>query len=183
MNRFGLLIRYLLVVCMLGLPTVLQAQSQLIPLVRVVDCQGHTRAVEQVPSGEPVDVQVSVQTQDVGQVTLTNSRGEVLRGVVLDGNVTFSGVTPDIWVLSSDTPGALFSQINFSSTPVGFWVQVGEVALVVGGIVGAVFIADAIDRRGSSGGDNGDHSPQPPVCPACEPDQSAPSIEPFSSAG
>jgi hypothetical protein len=183
MNRFRLVIRCFLVVCLLGVSTAVQGQSQLIPLVRVVDCQGHTRAVEQVPSGEPVDVEVSVQTQDVGQVTLTNSRGEVVRGVVFERTVTFSGVTPDIWVLSSDTPGALFSQISFSSTPVGFWVQAGEIALVVGGIVGAVFIADAIDRRGSSGGGDGDHSPQPPVCPACNPDQGAPSIEPFSSAG
>ena len=146
--------------------------------LRIVDCQGKTRAVKQT-SVESTDVQVKLNSTEIQNASLTNRKGDVIQGSVSDGIATFAAVPTDIWVLSTNTPGGFFSEITFNSTPAGFWVDAGNIALVTAGIVGAVLIGGAFD--GDSSGDNGDASSGGGGCSTCNPDQGAPSIGPFSS--
>jgi hypothetical protein len=156
------------------------AQTAICQSLRIVDCQGKTRAVRQVPTSEPTEMKVQLNSSEIKSVKIVNAKGEVIDGVIEDGIATFSDVPTDIWVLTTDTPGGFFSNITFNPAPVGLWSDVGNVALVTAGVVGAVVIGGAIEGSSSSS-DDGDAGSGGGACVTCNPDQGAPSISPFSS--
>lgn len=162
------------VVCGLVVP---KTHAQSLAALRVVDCNGHTRAMKNVDIGEVTDVEVRLKSLDVKDLRLINGKGEVLHGEIDEDVATFSDVPTDIWVLTSNDPAAFYTEISFNPSLPGFWIRAGEVVLVAAGVVGIVALAGAFD---GGGGNNGGGSGGSDDCPTCNPDQEAPSVGPFS---
>lgn len=148
--------------------------------LRVVDCNGRTRALKDVGMQEVTDVEVQLNSLEVRDLRLVNNKGEVLEGEIEDGLATFSDVPAGIWVLTSKDPAAFYTKISFQPSPPGFWIRAGEVALVSVGVVGVAAIAGAFDGGGGGGDSHDGGSDGGDVCATCNPDQDAPSIGPFS---
>jgi hypothetical protein len=157
-----------------------EVYGQSLASLRVVDCNGQTRALKSVTIEEVTEVQVQLNSLEVRDLKLVNSKGEVLHGEIEDGVATFSDVPADIWVLTSNDPAAFYTKISFQPSLPGFWVTAGEVALVAVGVVGVAAIAGAFGGGGGGGDSHGDGSGGGDVCATCNPDQDAPSIGPFS---
>jgi hypothetical protein len=154
------------------------AQAQPLAALRVVDCQGKTRALKNVSLEELTDIEVALNSTEVGDLKLINAKGEEIRASISDDVATFSDVPTDIWVLTTTTPGAFYTKISFDPSPQLFWIRAGEVALVAVGVVGAVALTGAFDGGGSGGDSDGGSGDG--ICATCNPDQEAPSIGPFS---
>ncbi len=157
-----------------------EVHGQSLASLRVVDCNGRTRALKNVTIEEVTDVEVQLNSLEVRDLRLVNNKGDVLHGEIEDGLATFSNVPADIWVLTSNDPAAFYTKISFQPSLPGFWVRAGEVALVAVGVVGVAAIAGAFGGGGGGGDGHGGGSGGGDVCATCNPDQEAPSIGPFS---
>ena len=158
--------------------------------IRIVDCQGKTKAYRSQIS--PTDNNISVdvvnsfgQKVSSGEISLFNSKGQVIKAAISDGIAEFNSIEPGVWMISSDDKGLFFTQIAMNDlVPATFWqsagstlTKVAEIALVVGVVVGAtIAIDEATD--GSGGGSSGNSGP-PDTCSSCDPDLIAPSIPEF----
>lgn len=166
--------------------------------IRILDCNGQTRAVHQIPQALDYVVRVSIvdrlgQPQRDSEVTLTSREGNVSASTDVDGIAELTGVKPGVWLVGSPQEGLFYTSITLSdSIRGGFWHEVGstavdvlEVAAVAGVAVGAgVLIYEATDGDGGGGNDgggNGDGGGSMPGddCSACAPDASAPSVSGF----
>lgn len=157
-----------------------EVYGQSLASLRVVDCNGRTRAFKSVTIEEVTEVQVQLNSLEVRDLRLVNNKGDVLHGEIEDGLATFLGVPADIWVLTSTDPAAFYTKISFQPSLPGFWIQAGEVALVAVSVVGVAAIAGAFGGGGGGGDGHSGGSGGGDVCATCNPDQEAPSIGPFS---
>ena len=163
------------------------SSAQALPL-RIVDCRGKTRALNEATSEEPSDVSVHVESQPgVAQnthVTLVSSSGEEVSATVEDGIAQFHNLAPGTWVMSADGPGLYFSEITLGKIPF-FFTPLGEGSLIVAGSVTGVLVGDKIANSGSSGGSSGNGGSgggggAGAPCVACDPNANAPSVGTFS---
>lgn len=153
------------------------------------DCNGFTRAVEQVgDKARNIELDVSSAQGNVSsaRVSLTNDvTGEVHYAAAKGGKVTFGNVMPGIYTVGTGETNLIIGAIKFSPLPIlGTAGSTIVGALVVGGgatagIIGVDAIVDATE------GDPGD-SPPPPTptpeplpddCAVCDPDASPPPLD------
>ena len=155
-------------------------------LLKIVNCQGQTKASKILSSVDPVDVRINVKFSDLSRVNLINKEGRIIEGIIEDGEVLFADVPPDVWVLATDSPNAFLTSIAFEPH---FFIPLptfSEAAIVAGSVVGAAVLGTVIERNtsgnsggGGGGGDDNSPSPDTGVCPDCAPDDVAPSIPEF----
>lgn len=155
------------------------------------DCNGFTRAVEQV-GNEVRNVQFDVsgvQGGDVSgaRISLTNNTtGEVRFAAARGGKVSFGSVSPGIYTVATEEAGLILGAIKFS--PLALLGVTGSAlvggAVVGGGITGVVLGVDAIIN--ATDGDPGSSpiptpvptpEPTPDECSVCDPDASPPPLD------
>ncbi|MBN8549918.1 MAG: carboxypeptidase regulatory-like domain-containing protein [Deltaproteobacteria bacterium] len=124
----------------------------------VQDTSGFTRAASQVDGSSNVDfnlVDKSGNPADGVVVTLTNSAtGESLTATSVNGSVTFPGVTPGVWTVSTTSPGVTFTNVVVASAiATGSTLTAATVLPALAIIGGGAGIAIAIDNNNSSSGD------------------------------
>lgn len=140
--------------------------------LRIVDCNGSTKALDENASGSANVVKVTtISAGAAPSLTLTNSESNQLTATVNDGVAVFPGVPPGTWVLTSAAP-AYLSDIELEHEEGSPW---GEAALIGAGIAAAIIIYDH-----NNGGGHGSPPASGPTCPTCNPDDDAPSIDPFA---
>ena len=164
-------------------------------VLRIVDCNGHTKALREIePAGE-TSVKISVVTGTGAAATgeslkLMHPDGTVLRAVSKDGVADFGSVGPGTWVVAAEDGNVFFSSIVLGGPIVaGPWWSFGtgsvleDIAIVAGVVTAGVVAAVAVDHfDGGGGGSSSGNSPDPgasPTCPACNPDANAPSVPGF----
>lgn len=154
----------LILLCVLSMLSALPVHAQLI----LTDCQGFTRAVQNVDPGSLNDVQVSVNDAagnplDGVEVQLTNSvTGEVITVLSQNGVATFQGVGTGTFSISSTAAGATVGTVSITTTAVatGLALIAVTTAAVLGGAAttGIVVGVDEATKSGSSGGGSGSGS-------------------------
>lgn len=158
--------------------------------IRIIDCNGNTRAIRQQAqqiSATQSQVQIEVidasgQLANGGEFKLFNAKGDILKAVAQNGIAKFPVVDSGVWMLGSDTPGFFYSSISLSDPIIpAFWdsageflSQAGNIILVTGAVVGAAVVVDHTTNGGGGGS-----TPPSMGCPTCDPDEVAPSIPPF----
>ncbi len=162
--------------------------------VRIVDCQGKTKAFRQNLTTTDNVVRIDVidaagQLAENGEISLVNAKGTVLKSSVTNGIAEFPQISPGVWMISSSDQGLFFTQIALSDyAPPTFWQSAGssivkgaEIALVVGAAVGAaILIDDATDGSSRKNGSSVIDTPSDNSCTSCNPDAVAPSIPDFN---
>lgn len=162
--------------------------------IKIIDCQGRTRAMKQ--SQEVGELQSRVKIEVIAAsgaavdgvaLTLQNGKGEKLRASSEDGVVEFPNVPQGVWMVTAEENGFFFTSISLSDSIVpAFWertgdflLETGKIVLVTGAIVGAALLVDEVSD-GDSGGEEETISPPPSSgCASCNPDAVAPSIPAF----
>lgn len=177
------------------LPVLCLTSPSLAQGIRILDCNGQTRAVHQISTALAYTVSVKVVDRDGvakgdSELTLTNKSGKFTALTSAEGIAEFANIEPGVWLVGGNQTGLYYSSITLSDTyRGGFWDSVGNVAsdvlgvaAVAGVAVGVgILIDDATDGSGGGGDAGGGDSGGMPggECTSCNPDAAAPSVPGF----
>jgi hypothetical protein len=152
------------------------------------DCNGFTRAVEQVgDNARNIELDVSGSQGNVSgaRVSLRNDiTGEFRFSAAKGGKVVFAKVPPGIYTIATEQTGLILGAIKFS--PLAALGAVGSSViggLVVGGgavigVVGVEAIREATDGDpGAAPTPTPNPEPTPDDCAVCDPDSSPPPLD------
>jgi len=161
--------------------------------LRIVDCDGVTRASQRVDPATRNRVEVEVrdssgQPANGQEVSVTNATtGQIVTATALNGVVVFPELAPGVWSMTSSASGLVFSSVAIGAdlTLAAASAALGGAVLVGGGVtVGVVEVVDQID--GGSSNDQGVPTPLPTMLPTplptplpcnCDPDEDAPELD------
>lgn len=142
----------------------------------ILDCQGFTRASQQVEPGADNSVQVKVQTPP-GQtqpvdITLKNiTTGEAQTAPASGGVATFKGISAGLFEVQTTATGVQLAEVTiaagaFSATVAGAAIAG---AAVVGGGAATGLAIEVHDQTSNSGDSSSNGSNRPPPTPAPQP--------------
>lgn len=171
----------LLALIIFALPSISQSQ------IHILDCNGTTRAYKAGPTAANTEVIIKVsdkaQNPATGvKVKLVNKAGETLVATSSEGSAIFNSVPAGTWVIDPEQGSYYFSEISIYD-PSPLWLSNGPLlGFIGGGAVGIAALGGAFDgNSGRDGNSAAPPTPEPtPFCPTCNPDEEAPSVQPFA---
>jgi hypothetical protein len=163
--RGFLVMRYLLfLVLIFSCPLIAKGASEL----TIQDTSGFTRASSEIEETGQIEfslIDAAGSPAEGVEVTLTNTAtGETLTAASINGNVTFDGISPGVWTVSTTAQGVTFTNVTVLN------------AMAVGGLAGSGIGTGAV-LLGSTGAavggaaivhniSDGDSSDDAPLSPA-----------------
>lgn len=173
--------------------------------IKILDCDGVTRASKSIDGLEKQDIELKVQDAagqpaDGTQVSLTNTEtGQVVSVTSKQGVATFPELNAGTWVASSSASGVTLTGVSIA-TAIPMTVAAGAIAgatVVSGGAVygtteGVIAISDSIENNSDNSSDDqdDDNDPNPSPTPSpspeepcdCDPDEEAEELDDFFNA-
>lgn len=163
--------------------------------LRIVDCQGFTRATQQIDPGQVSRVEVSIPSNPVGSIEVQLKQvgtDFVQRAVSQNGIAIFENIPPGTFEISAAGSGVELGAITVGSMAfeAGVTTAVGIASgITTGGAVAgaAIGTTEIVNPSGSSNGNTSPTptplptppppTPTPPVdCAVCDPDDEPPPL-------